>query len=512
MKRLGNRDVWDLAGHGLPAAALICGGVMGILIACVSLLNLSVETSPFAFALMYLAVGIGIVLAVIALCRVIPAKNGLRFCIFLAAAAFAVRWLMVVLVPTQPVSDFGVLYDAARQLAQGNNILNDTPYFQRWAYQSGFVVWMALWIRLFGAGVLFFQLTNCLFGAGCAVLVYALARRFASPQGARTAGILYLLYPGSIMLAPVLTNQHLSELLLLAALYVATGGENRVKTRLIRGAAAGLLLTLSNAIRPSAVVAVLAALALLILESLRWKELGRSGLLPVAAGALVMIAAYFLTGQILSWLVQVTGLHQNGLTNQIPMWKFVLGLNTVSGGKYSAADEAVVFASDQLAENQAAARQLLEERLAVLTPGELIKLFLVKIKAMWGDFEPTYWTFTGNVMDAYAARGQAESLSWALNKAVRTASGLTVADSLLIAAGCVRAAVKKEKGRDAVLLLALTALAYFSVHLFIEIQPRYRTLLFAAALPLAAIGADWLAETCGKLADGRKEKRKETQS
>ena len=510
MRRLENADIWDSAGRLLPAAAFVCGGVMGLMIALVSWLNLAGKTAPAALALLYLAAGAGAALAVIALCRTVPIKSGLQFCICLAAAAFAVRLVFVLLVPMEPISDFGAMYDAAQHLAAGDNIMNDKPYFQRWPYQSGFVAWMALWIRLFGADVFFFQVTNCLFGAGTAVLVYGLARRFASHRGAMAAGVLYLFYPGSVRLAPVLTNQHLSELLLLAALYVATGGEGRVKTRLLRGAAAGALLALSNAVRPAVIVAVLAVPAVLLLDLFRWKELGRAGLPPIAGGALATVAVYVLATRGISWLAQATGLNQYGLTSQVPMWKFAVGLNEASKGEWNEADDAIVFASDLLVENRAAARRLLEERLAELTPGRLLILFWEKIKTMWGEFEVTQWTFAADGTEADAAQGLAGRLNWALSQVVRIASGFAVANSLLIAAGCIRAAWKKDPGREAALLLTLTALAYFCAHLLIEIQTRYRTTLFAVAIPLTAIGADWLAEWCGRLLERRKEKRKET--
>lgn len=497
-------------GKYLPAAALMCGGVMGLLIALVSGLYLAVETEPAVFAAVYLAAGLAAAAAVVFLCRTVPVGSEVRFCIILAAAAFAVRALFVLLIPTEPVSDFGILYGAAQQLAGGNNILNDTPYFQWWAYQSGFVAWMALWIKLFGADVFFFQMTNCLFGAGCAVLVYALARRFASVRGARAAGMLYLIYPGSVILAPVLTNQHLSELLLLAALYVVTGGEDRVKTRLLRGVAAGALLALSSAVRPAAVVAAAGALAVLVLTLFRWKELGRRGLLTAGLGTLSVIAVYFLASGGLSWLVRAAGLNRYGLESNVPQWKFILGLNLESGGEYSPADESVVFIYDRMDRIQEAARLLLKERLSGLSPVRLLKLFLRKIRTMWGTFEPTYWAVTQNVSDAYAARGGLEALTWWQNKLERVFSGICIADSLLIAAGSFRAALREERGRDTVLLLTLTALAYFCVHLLIEVQPRYRTALFAVAMPLAAIGADRAAEWCGRFLKCRKEKRKET--
>lgn len=502
--------MWAFSGRFLPAAALVCGGIMGLWIALVNWNCLAEQTAPAVFAGVYLTAGLAVAAAVVFLCRIVPAGNGVRFCICLAAAAFAVRGLFVLLIPAEPVSDFQILYDAACELARGNNVMNGSNYFQWWSYQSAFVAWMALWIRLFGADVFFFQMTNCLCGAGCAVLVYALARRFASPQGARAAGVLYLLYPGSVVLAPVLTNQHLSELLLLAALYVVTGGEDLIKTRLLRGAAAGVLLALSNAVRPSAVVAAAAVLAALLLTLLRWKELGRSGLLAAAAGALSAAAVYFLVTRGASWLVQATGLNRYGLGNNVPQWKFILGLNGESGGMFNWSDSEAVFLHDGLAQIQEAAQRLLEERLSELSPGRLLDLFQRKVKTMWGDFEPASWAITQNVADGYAARGQAELLEWWHSKLERLSSGILIANSLLAAAGCIRAAWKKEKGREAVLLLALTALAYFCAHLLIEVQSRYRTLLFAVAMPLTAIGADWLGSLAGRLLKRRKEKRKET--
>ncbi len=505
MEQLKRKGAWGGAGGALSAAALICGGIMCLVIVMASAWNLFEQTTPVAFALLYLAAGLALTLGTAALCRLVPAKSEARFCVCLAAAVFALRWLMVLLAPTRPESDFAVLFSAARELAGGNNVMNGTPYFQWWAYQSGFVAWMAVWIRLFHADVFFFQMMNCLCGAVSAVLVYGLARRFASSRGARAAGMLYLLYPGSLLLTPVLTNQHLSEVLLLAGLYIASGGEGRLKDRLLRGLGAGALLALSDVIRPAAVVAVLGALAVLLLSMLRWRELGRDGVAAAAAGTLCLLAAYFAVTRGLSWLTAVSGLNQYGLTNQVPSWKFALGLNMDTGGAYSQADADLVFASPDPAAAEQAAWALLSERLAGSTLLSLPDLFSRKIDNMWGGFEPTLWTFTSGVTGAYAARGLGEALQWWLDKAVRLASGIYIGENLLIAAGCVRAAWRQERGRGTALLLTLTALAYFCAHLLIEIQSRYRTLLFAVCLPLAALGADWLAELFSAAGKRRKE-------
>ena len=505
MEQLRHKDVWGGAGGGLSAAALICGGIMCLVIAWASVWNLFGQTAPAAFALLYLAVGLVVVLGAVILFRIVPSGSEVKFCVCLAALVFAARLAMVLLAPTRPESDFAVMYSAAQELARGNNVMNTEHYFRCWAYQSGFVAWMAFWIRLFHADVFFFQTMNCLCGAASGVLVYGLARRLASPGGARAAGVLYLLYPGSLLLTPVLTNQHLSEALLLAGLYIASGGEDKLKNRLLRGLGAGALLALSNVIRPSAVVAVLGALAVLLLDLFRWRELGRDGAFAAAVGPLALLAAYFAVTRGLSWLTAVSEINQMGLSNNVPTWKLVLGLNTDTGGGYSQADVDRVFTSSDPAAAERAARALLSERLAALTPGSLLMLFLEKIRSMWGGFEPLSWTFTPAVTGDYAARGLGETLQWCLDKAVRLASGIYIGETLLISAGCVRAAWRQERGRGTALLLTLTALAYFCAHLLIEVPSRYRTLLFAVCLPLAALGADWLAELVSAAGKRRKE-------
>jgi hypothetical protein len=71
------------------------------------------------------------------------------------------------------------LAHAAGYLAQGVNLLGELDYFHYWPYQSAFVAWMALFIRLFGADVVFFKLTNCLFSALSTLLVYIAIRFFS---------------------------------------------------------------------------------------------------------------------------------------------------------------------------------------------------------------------------------------------------------------------------------------------------------------------------------------------
>ena len=471
-------------GDALSRVLFFCFAALAAAILWWTAENLFRETAPGWMTPVYLGLG-GAVTAALAWLGCLAGRcREKTFCLILLLCALLVRCAWAVLVDTQPESDFGNLYAAAGKLAQGTNVMKDNPYFQRWSYQTGFVAWMALLIRLFGDSVLMLKLSNALFSSLSVLLVYLLARRFASRQGAGGAALLYLFYPGAWLLMPVLTNQHLSECLLLAAVYVYTIPAEGWNKKLPLAAGAGALLTLSNVIRPSAVVAVLAVAAALVLRLL--ESGGARERIQALAVAALAVAVYAGLGAGLSGLTRATGLNPGGLENNLPQWKFVLGLNQETNGRYSFQDAQMVFDSD---DPQEAAQQLLKERLDC-PPGELLGLMYRKSAKMWGSFEEMVWTFTQNVTARLEAGGIDTGQLY--SRCQRGMAGCYAWIFLLIALGGVGAALGPGRHSTAARVLALIALAYFCAHLLIEIQVRYRSLLLAVAIPLAALGLDWI--------------------
>lgn len=196
---------------------------------------------------------------------------------------------MALLVQTPPESDFYLLYYAARELARGNNILNETQYFQFWAYQSGFVAWMAFFIRVFHAGLPFFLAENVAASSATTVLIYVLCKRVATHRSAAVAALVYLCYPASFFLIPVLTNQFLSELCLAGALCLYLDPRQRAWGRLL---AAGVLLAVGNIFRPMSMVVVLAVVGAAVLGLL-----GGRGLWESALPCLLLCTGYFAVTQ-----------------------------------------------------------------------------------------------------------------------------------------------------------------------------------------------------------------------
>lgn len=173
-------------GRLLPAAAgglaLFAFAAMGLMIAAAAAYVLLTNTHPRGFFLLYACVP---ALCLAGAAVLLPAERlGRRaFLILLFTAALVLKGTAALTVTPRLESDFYLLHYAAEQLAQGNNILNDTSYFQLWPYQSFFVAVLAGVMKLFGASPVVFRLMNALLSALTNLLVYALARRFASERG-----------------------------------------------------------------------------------------------------------------------------------------------------------------------------------------------------------------------------------------------------------------------------------------------------------------------------------------
>lgn len=491
--RLEEGRGWDAVERVLLALTFGGFGLMALIVGKAGAEQLLTGEGVFPVKLLCL-LGPALVLALAgALCRRAGKQGGARFGLLLFIAVFALKGAFAAAVDAQPVSDFRALYIAAVKLVRDGTVFTNQPYFKRWPYQSGAALYLAALVKLFGENLLWLKLVNALWAALTSVMVYALARRFASEGGARAAAMAYTLYPGTWLLVPVLTNQHLSELLFAVAVYGYTAPGGR-KKRLGLAAAAGAVLALGNALRPAAAVVLAAGGCLAVLEMLEKRQSGWRAV----RDALVRLALFAAVYAVMMWgmgeMVRLSGVNGNGLGSSCPEWKFACGLNEETSGVYSEEDAELVFGSEDPRE---AARALALERLQI-PPARMLKLLDNKIKAMWGGYEVVIWAMTPNVEEAIDASPLPVTAEQ-VNRWTRLLSGGAYAVSfLLAAAGGLAALLGRGRRQETAQMLALTALAYFGVHLIIEVQPRYRSLMYVVAFPLAALSFDALGAAWGR--------------
>ena len=391
---------------------------------------------------------------------------GLLFLVRFVLALCFILWL-----GPEPVQDFETMYTAAGQLAAGSREYLNNIYFFNWAYQSAFVAYEALVIALFGDSLFPLQLLNALWLAGTNVLIYTLAKRFLPERTAMTVGVLYCIYPAPLFLAGVLTNQHLSVFLLYSALYILLSDHLSP----LRALGAGALIALGNAMRPIGVIVMLAAVLWLLIRSAH-----RTRLRDALYGGYVAIS-YFLVGAALSGLIVSSGINPEGLSNNQPMWKFVVGLNQDSSGSWNRNDYET-YLSLPTQEGHQAMTQAVKERLNV-GPSKLAGLAWRKSAVMWAGNEDLYWGFWHLDQDAAAMGG----LSW---NSIQLILGSFDKGIYLLAFGLAFLGLltlfRKPERCDYSLCLVLLLCGYYAVHLIVEVQVRYRYFLMPCIFILAA--------------------------
>ena len=380
--------------------------------------------------------------------------------------AFAVRAAFVLEADSVPASDFGLQYFAAEALANGDAAALTGEYFSRWGYQIPFVLYESLIIAL-GGGVTALGLLNALWGALTAVCVFLLARRFAGAGSAFAAAALYALCPGAVLLTPVLTGQCISLFFLtLALLLCARGGWKW-------GALAGVSLAFGNLMRPEAILVLCGLLAALVLSLLERREGWRPLLLRFAA----LIAGYVLFTALFKAGIALSGAAPGGAGNAVPEWKFVLGLDTATLGRYDPKMEYILSIADPEARRAAAAEAI---RASLGSCENLFGFFWDKTERFWGAYEESWLGVTSEYI--YPLRF--------FERIFFTAA------SLLALIGCLgRRESRAETAARGVVF------ANFFVYLFIEVQPRYRYFVWPFLLMLAAAG---IKRLCALVRGGRK--------
>lgn len=415
---------------------------------------------------------------------VLAAKADLKhFWLVLFVLALALRVAAVFLVPVKAASDFERMLNAAQQFNGGNYQYLDDTYFQNWSYQLGFVWFQAMLLKLRDT-VYVLKLFNCVVGAATTVVVYLLGCELGSRRAARTVGLLYCFFPMGVFFVTVLSNQVFPTFLMLAGVYYLVSGRFRAP-EWVRCGVFGLLLSLANLLRPESVIPVTAVLICLVLQ-LRKKNL-KSTLLC----ALIFVGVYLGMNKLMDLLFRVSGFAPDGLTNNAPYWKFVLGFNHDSGGTYSASDAPLLADPD-------AAWQAVRERLDVPAV-RMYHLFERKIASFWGA-SGLDWVFAPFLKEGLPLFGDAEHTADAVIILQGINKWFAYVGYCLSLLGVVQMLRSRTLGRAALILINIVFVT-FGVYLLIEVQPRYAFFVQTVCFVLAAPGVDLLV---GRFAEAKR--------
>src|SRR5699024_2833543 len=263
----------------------------------------------------------------------------------------------------------------------------DNDYFAKWAYQTGFLVYVMTVVKIFGYHVIAIQLLNVLYQVLILLMVYLLAVKITKKvKLARLSVFILMIDLDWFALNSQADNQYLGMLLFLVTFYLI------LKDRYWSYALAGLTLGVGSIIRPIGPVIiagiVVYALIYLLIEnnSFNWSKI-------IKVVITLLIYQVIFSGASLA--IKNSGLNSYGLTNRDSEWKFVVGLDANSDGAYDQKMVDRFNLKDSRAKMSAKEHQVIRENIANLneTHGWL-KLLWYKNAKLWAQRAITI-DFTG---------------------------------------------------------------------------------------------------------------------
>lgn len=358
--------------------------------------------------------------------------------------SLTIRLFIIAVIKTTPTSDFQLLYGAAQQAAQGNFEFGKEGYFAMWAYQTGFVLFEAVILKFFDS-IWALKFVNCLLGAGITVLIYkTVLLLWKDEKAAQLISIIYAFFPFHVIHITVLTNSHVSAFFFYLGLYLLLKHiENRKANWFIIVA---ICLAIGNIMRPEGIIFITTIIVFYLFKICA--NFSKESIRKFLKQLLVILVVYLAVLNIADASIRISGINSNGLKNNNPLWKFVLGTNYVTEGQYS--EEDLVLILDKQKEYD-----IIKERIS--SKIDLIDLMVKKITHFWWD-PAFYWSYS------------TESLG-KLKETVETINASLFWGMLMLSIfSTVR--LKKAENMEA-LLFPIIIFITFMVYLLIEVQARY---------------------------------------
>ena len=194
-----------------------------------------------------------------------------------------------------------------------------TNYFYFYNFQTGFVMYLALVIKIFGSHLIFLKIFEILFMSLTNVFVYKIASKVYTKKIGIISSIIYSLLFFNIAGSSIINNQHFSTLLVILSIYFF------IKDKCFYYVLSGILVGIANIIRPSSIIILISFCLFLLWKLLinnfkTWKTF--------LIGFLLIILSAFSTMKIFDYsLLNLNFIPTSTLSSNAKYFKFVLGIH-----------------------------------------------------------------------------------------------------------------------------------------------------------------------------------------
>lgn len=305
--------------------------------------------------------------------------------------AFILRLVWILLIPTIPESDFGLMYRYGNNVVVGDyHGFKDFAYFARFAHDTVTVIYFSLFHRIMENPLFLVKLFNVIFQTAAVYYMYKLVKEvFKEEKTARICAFLLTIFPPFIMYTVQTMSENIAMPFYIGSIYLF------FKLKDLRGnkiifylILCGFTLAIGNMFRMVGLVFLVAyGMYLFIYDG--FKSFIKM-FIPIAISfwALMFIVSQSLIG------LGVTEVHI-WASKEPSITSIVKGTNIESGGKWNS-DDALIpdRCNNDTNAIKEESKRIIINRLKETPPIELAKFYFTKLVSQWceGDFGAFNWS------------------------------------------------------------------------------------------------------------------------
>lgn len=389
--------------------------------------------------------------------------------------AFIIRLLWIILIPTKPFSDFGIMYSYAKDAAAGKYYgFYGISYFARFAHDSITVLYFSLFYHITGNPLIIIKIFNVMFQTAAVYFIYKLVLElFKDEKKADFSALLLAIFPPFVMFVSQTASENMAMPFYIACVYYFFKALNSKDSKNIYYfILCGLTLSAANMLRMVGMV-LLAAFAVYLLFYEGYKKF--------LTKYPVILISFFMLFFIVSQSLVSAGVLENQLWNskEPAITSILKGTNIEHHGAYNDEDAMLPiklnFDSGAI---KIEAEKIIKERLTTTPPLKLAGFYVSKLTLQWGcgDYGAVNWTVLS------------EDQSFFANLIKQNMLIINILISLFYIFLLIRAIlpiIKKEEIPKELYFFYILLMGFILLYLLTEMQPRYA---FIAAWMFVILG------------------------
>jgi hypothetical protein len=438
----------------------------------------------------------------------------LVFVILILISAVVIRIIVIAKLPMAPESDYKTYYEIAVLLkngfiqTEGKGYCN---YIAMFPHVMGYCFILKTLFSIVGTSVTAGLFLNVFFSVATVFFIYKIARKLGGRLAGLIALVLSAFWPSQVLYISILSAEYSFTFLLFLCIWVFVslvkdydGNTEKAAVGVFVHLLLGVLLALAAAIRPMAMILLVAILIVLIPQKMKIPPMPRNDI-PLTVRmmekgwirCILMIIPYMIISNVITTNIELTVNKTLPSASTSFGYNLLVGLNTESTGGWNEEDSTLLYSSMESTGSASQAhitcRDLAFQRI-INNPKGIFNLFINKYELLWGndDYGAT-WNIAFLDEQGNLTKERSDFLY-----AIRDWNDIIYIITVFFALIAL-IYLRKEKG-NFVYVLVLLYLGTVVMHLLVESQNRYHYFILEVFIILAGMAVQYMYN------DAKKEK------